>query len=90
MSLFFKKICGEEYRIRPLDYIINHEYFQSFNLMRTKHIIPDKHKDDKVNFLYNLWKQKDKRFMQYLQGDVHDILLIAKTIFSKEISSSLF
>lgn len=90
MSLFFKKICREPYKIRSLEYVINHEYFKSLNLLKTKEIIPDDYKNNKVEFLYNLWKTKDEKFENYLHGDVNDVLIIANKLFSKEITKQLF
>jgi len=90
MSLFFKKLCREPYKIRSLEYVINHEYFNSLDLLKTKEIIPDNYKSNKVEYLYNLWKTKDEKFETYLHGDVHDVLLIANKLFSKEIMKQLF
>lgn len=80
------KYEGREPRFNKLDDVINHELFSNLPFKNKKSIVesriePDK---DKWSVIYDLWKNHKTDFIEYINGDVHDTLLIAEKIFQIE------
>lgn len=78
---------GNTAKYRSLAYSVSHPMFAHVPLMRRKELAdPDAQagKDkqmDKGKKLYEMWKTRDPKFESYLEGDVHDVLLLAEEIY---------
>ncbi len=78
---------GNTAKYRSLAYSVSHPMFSRLPLMRRKGLAdPDAQtgKDtqmDKGRKLYEMWKTRDPSFESYLEGDVHDVLLLAEEIY---------
>lgn len=77
--LLYKKY-NEKLRYRSFLEVIQNEHFQNLNLLKAKEKVPNEF-GQKGEFIYNLWKNKDPLFEEYLKSDVHNALLIAKEMF---------
>lgn len=85
------KYDGNTAKYRSLAYSVAHPMFAGVPLMRRKELAdPDANKDtnvakdkqtDKGKKLYEMWKTHDPSFESYLEGDVHDVLLLAEEIY---------
>lgn len=68
-----------------LEAAIAHPRFRHLTFRNTKNIVSSRmsaHQGHtKWNVIYDLWKNDRKLFEQYIEGDVHDTLLIAEDIF---------
>ncbi|MFA4982772.1 MAG: hypothetical protein WC588_01005 [Candidatus Micrarchaeia archaeon] len=86
--------CTAKYR--SLSFIVSHKRFEGAKLMRRKGLAesnaaasagkdaPAGEKDrqmDKGMKIYEMWKGNDPAFESYLEGDVHDVLLLAEEIY---------
>jgi hypothetical protein len=79
---------GNTAKYRSLAYSVAHPMFAHVQLMRRKELADadaqvqgsDKQMD-KGKKLYELWKSRDPDFEKYLEGDVHDVLLLAEEIY---------
>lgn len=68
-----------------LENTIAHKRFEQLPFMRTKNIVSDMMKDltkDKWNVIHGLWKNNRESFNKYIEGDVHDTLLLAEELFN--------
>lgn len=74
-----------------LEKAINHPLFSHLPFKNTKHIVtnmiknPDD-KNEKWEIIHTLWKDNRHLFEEYIEGDVHDTLLIAEDIFKIDTS----
>ncbi len=69
-----------DYFIRKLDDVVLHERYSGLQLMRKKDLV----RMDGINkgeAVKKLWKENRVSFIEYCEGDTHDILMIFKEIF---------
>lgn len=71
---------GNPPKFVSLEFAISHERFKKLPFKNTKKIVSGV-EGDKWNVIRNLWKNDRKRFEQYIEGDVHDTLLLVEDIF---------
>lgn len=69
-----------------LETAISHKRFQHLPFRNTKHIVSDLEEKLKLNkweVIYQLWKSRNESedFKQYIEGDVHDSLLLTEELF---------
>ncbi len=67
-----------------LETAIAHKRFQHLPFKNTKHIVSDLEKGrnlDKWEAIHYLWENQREDFKKYIQGDVHDTLLLAEELF---------
>jgi len=84
--------CTAKYR--SLSFVVSHKRFAEMKLMRRKGLAEadasagkdaEVRKDAQMNKglkIYEMWKSDDPAFESYLEGDVHDVLLLAEEIYS--------
>lgn len=67
-----------------LEKAIDHKRFQHLPFKRTKNIVSNliNSSTNKWDVIYNLWKINRNSFNQYVEGDVHDTLLLAEELFN--------
>jgi len=68
-----------------LENAISHKRFSHISFMRTKNIvsnITNNSTTNKWDTIYNLWKSNRESFNKYIEGDVHDTLLLAEELFN--------
>jgi hypothetical protein len=69
--------------ILSLEKAISHPRFGKLQFKNTKNIVSDlQTKGNKWDIIRHLWKNDRNKFEQYIEGDVHDTLLIAEDIFN--------
>jgi hypothetical protein len=49
--------------------------------MRRKHLASGSSTENKGKVIYDLWKANDPNFERYLEGDVHDVLMLAECLY---------
>jgi hypothetical protein len=59
------------------------EEFADLPLKRTKRIITE-NENEKALRIYRLWQENKKVLKNYVEGDAHDVLLIAEKLISNE------
>lgn len=64
---------------RKFDHVINSEEFASLPLKRTKNIVTGERAEKAIK-IYELWEKNRDQLKEYVEGDVHDSLLIAEKI----------
>lgn len=67
-----------------LEKTIAHKRFGHLPFMRTKNVVSDLITGSGMNkwdAIHGLWKDDRKSFNQYIEGDVHDTLLLAEDLF---------
>jgi|SRR6185312_2982511 len=72
-------------RFISLENAISHKRFSHIPFMRTKNIVSDITNNSTINkwdAIYNLWKNDKNSFNKYIEGDVHDTLLLAEELFN--------
>lgn len=80
--------CTPKYR--SLAYVVSHKRFENLPLMRRKGLADaDVHSNKdkqmgKGQKIFEMWKNHDPSFENYLEGDVHDVLLLAEEIYCKD------
>jgi len=62
--------------------VIGHGMFCSLPLKKCKGITAADGAESKGEKIYRMWREKDTDLARYLEGDVHDTLLIAERIFN--------
>ena len=73
-----------------LENTMAHKRFEHLPFMRTKNIVSNltnNSTDNKWDVIYNLWKNNRASFNQYVEGDVHDTLLLAEELFDVKTNS---
>jgi len=68
-------------KYRSLAYSVAHPKFASLPLMRRKGLAEAETSEDKGKKIFEMWKTSNPDFERYLEGDVHDVLLLAEEIF---------
>ena len=71
-------------RYRKLNQAIESPEFASLPLKRTKDIVPS-NREKKGKEIFRLWKEDREKLRQYIEGEVHDILLIAEKLCLESI-----
>ena len=67
-----------------LEKTIAHKRFEHLQFMRTKNVVSDLITSSGMNkwdAIHSLWKDNRKSFNHYIEGDVHDTLLLAEDLF---------
>lgn len=77
---------GTTAKYRSLAYCVGHRMFADVPLMRRKELADagaqtGNAQTDKGKRIYEMWKNHDPSFENYLEGDVHDVLLLAEQIY---------
>lgn len=67
-------------RFVSLEAAIAHQRFKHLPFKNTKRIVSGV-EGDKWDVIRNLWQNDRKKFEEYIEGDVHDTLLLAEDIF---------
>ena len=68
-------------KYRSLADVVEHARFADAALMRRKQLAAGTSTENKGKVIYDMWKSKDPNFERYLEGDVHDVLLLAEEIY---------
>ena len=70
-------------KIISLENVISHKRFERLPFKRTKNIVSDLTSTgmNKWDTVYKLWKENKADFNKYIEGDVHDTLLLAEDLF---------
>ena len=68
-------------KYRKLAYIVSHARFAHLPLMKRKELAEAATQENKGQKIYEMWKTNDPAFGQYLEGDVHDVLLLAEELY---------
>lgn len=78
---YMKNRCDEKFQRWSLERLVNHKCFETLPLLRSKSVIEnDVNKGEEI---YNLWKNRNPIFEEYLKGDVHDPLILMHEIFKE-------
>ena len=78
---------GGTAKYRSLAYSVAHPMFAHVPLMRRKELAQPGRREGKDaqmgkgQKIYEMWKTRDPMFESYLEGDVHDVLLLAEEIY---------
>ncbi len=68
-------------KYKSLSDVVAHARFEKVALMRRKQLAAGTSTENKGKVIYNMWKSRDPNFARYLEGDVHDVLLLAEALF---------
>lgn len=77
----FTKKYGEPRKYRSMAYVMKHKHFQDLPFIDTKSEF-ELSFETKGKQIYECWKTKDPKFVNYLEAEAHDQLLIAERIFN--------
>ena len=72
-------------RFLSLEKVITHKRFEHLPFKNAKHLVSEKMADGKNKWevIYDFWKNDSNSFNTYIEGDVHDTLLLAEEMFQK-------
>ncbi len=65
----------------PLSDVLGSEHFAETPFLRLKHLTNGQTSEDKGKIIYGMWQRNDPDLTRYLEGDVHDTLLLMKEIY---------
>jgi len=68
-------------KYKSLSDVVSHARFEKVALMRRKHLAAGTDQEHKGKVIYDMWRTHDPNFERYLEGDVHDVLLLAEELF---------
>ncbi|MFA5929852.1 MAG: hypothetical protein WC861_03130 [Candidatus Micrarchaeia archaeon] len=68
-------------KYKSLSDVVSHARFEKVALMRRKQLAQGTDTENKGKVIYDLWRNHDPNFERYLEGDVHDVLLLAEELF---------
>ncbi len=68
-------------KYKSLAAVLAHEAYAHLPLMRRKGIADATDTMSKGERIYNLWREKNPSFVHYLEGDVHDTLMLAREMY---------
>jgi hypothetical protein len=68
-------------KYKSLSDVVSHARFANVALMRRKQLAAGTTTEGKGECIYRMWKEKDPDFERYLEGDVHDVLLLAEALY---------
>jgi|GEM_PF-901914 len=75
-------------KYKSLADVVSHARFEKVALMRRKQLAAGTDTENKGKVIYGMWKARDPNFERYLEGDVHDVLLLAEELFGVTSRSS--
>jgi DNA polymerase elongation subunit (family B) len=62
---------------KNLEEALSAQEFKHLQIGRTRHLVPT-NREEKGKEIYKLWKESKETLKEYLEGEVHDFLLIAE------------
>jgi DNA polymerase elongation subunit (family B) len=62
---------------KNLEGVLSAQEFKHLQIGRTRHLVPT-NREEKGKEIYRLWKESKETLKEYLEGEVHDFLLIAE------------
>jgi DNA polymerase elongation subunit (family B) len=62
---------------KNLEGVLSAQEFKHLQIGRTRHLVPT-NREEKGKEIYRLWKENKETLKKYLEGEVHDFLLIAE------------
>jgi DNA polymerase elongation subunit (family B) len=62
---------------KNLEGVLSAQEFKHLQIGRTRHLVPT-NREEKGKEIYRLWKENKETLKEYLEGEVHDFLLIAE------------
>ena len=68
-------------KYKSLADVVAHQRFADVSLMRRKQLAQGTSTENKGQVIYEMWKSHDPDFERYLEGDVHDVLLLAEELY---------
>lgn len=68
-------------KYKSLSDVVSHARFASVALMRRKQLAQGNSTEHKGQLIYRMWKENNPDFERYLEGDVHDVLLLAEALY---------
>ena len=68
-------------KYKSLADVVSHARFEKVALMRRKQLAQGTDSENKGKVIYDLWKSRNPDFERYLEGDVHDVLLLAEEMY---------
>ena len=68
-------------KYKSLADVVAHARFEKIALMRRKQLAQGTDTENKGKVIYDLWRNHDPNFERYLEGDVHDVLLLAEELY---------
>ena len=68
-------------KYKSLADVVAHQRFANVSLMRRKQLAEGASTENKGKVIYDMWKGHDPNFERYLEGDVHDVLLLAEEMY---------
>lgn len=72
---------GTTPKYKSLADVVAHARFGKAALMRRKQLAEGESQEHKGKIIYDLWRTKNPDFERYLEGDVHDVLLLAEELY---------
>jgi DNA polymerase elongation subunit (family B) len=72
---------GTAPKYKSLSDVVSHQRFAEVALMRRKQLACGTSTEEKGQRIYRMWKEGDPDFERYLEGDVHDVLLLAEELY---------
>jgi DNA polymerase elongation subunit (family B) len=74
-------------KYKSLADVVDHQCYASLPLMRRKQLASSSSQEGKGARIYSMWKAKDPDFERYLEGDVHDVLVLAECLYGAGITA---
>ncbi len=68
-------------KYKSLADVVSHPCYASLALMRRKNLASGNSTENKGKVIYDLWRTHDPNFERYLEGDVHDVLMLAECLY---------
>jgi hypothetical protein len=68
-------------KYKSLADVVAHARFEKVALMRRKQLAQGESQEHKGKIIYDLWRAHSPDFARYLEGDVHDVLLLAEELY---------
>jgi DNA polymerase elongation subunit (family B) len=72
---------GTTPKYKSLADVVSHARFEKVALMRRKQLAQGETSEHKGKIIYDLWRAHNPDFARYLEGDVHDVLLLAEELY---------
>jgi DNA polymerase elongation subunit (family B) len=79
---------GSTPKYRSLADVVAHQKYEKVALMRRKGLAAGNSTEHKGQLIYRMWKEGNPDFEKYLEGDVHDVLLLAEAFFGIDLQQS--
>ncbi|MFA6214815.1 MAG: hypothetical protein WC717_06100 [Candidatus Micrarchaeia archaeon] len=68
-------------KYKSLSDVVAHARFEKVALMRRKQLAAGTDTENKGKVIYEMWRTHNPDFERYLEGDVHDVLLLAEELY---------